>query len=270
MHFKKGLFIFTFYTLLFCSKAYAQFNLEKFNIFSTQVKDSFEIYISTPKTYNKIKIYDVVYYCDANIKSGKALRRLLQNTSINKNLNQKIFVGIGHIGNFHKLRPRDFLIPTLTKSDTLNLYEKPSSINNFYAFLTQNIIPIINAKFKINATSNSLIGHSFGGHFAFYCLFKNDNFFKHYYALSPSLWVKNYTIYKYIAQHKVFKTPKTLLFTDGDLEFLNKINAGNKQMLQFLNTKKYPNLIYTNKTEIFSNHNSAVSKSLKAILEPMR
>ena len=179
-------------------------------------------------------------------------------------------MGIGHIGNFHKLRPRDFLIPSLPKNVIHNLYEQQCSINNFYSFLTQNIIPLINLKFNTNTTNNSLIGHSFGGHFAFYCLFKNNNYFKHFYALSPSLWVNNYGIYKFIATYTIFTTPKTLLFINGNLEFLNKIIVGNKQMFQFLNGKKYPNLNYYYKTETFSNHNTALTKSLKTILAAIK
>ncbi|MFZ1527455.1 MAG: hypothetical protein WAT19_01815 [Ferruginibacter sp.] len=53
-------------------------------IYAQNVKDSFEIYISTPLAFDSSKSYDVVYYCDANIKSGKKIREMLNSGNYNK------------------------------------------------------------------------------------------------------------------------------------------------------------------------------------------
>jgi predicted alpha/beta superfamily hydrolase len=66
--------------------------------YSRNVDDSFEIYISLPSTFDASNNYNVVYYFDANLKSGKHLRDLLAAGNHHGRLNNIIFLGIGHIG----------------------------------------------------------------------------------------------------------------------------------------------------------------------------
>src|SRR5688500_6086262 len=87
-------------------------------IYSQKVRDSFEIYINTPPTYDSNMLYDIVYYCDANLKSGKLLRELINNEEYAPKVNQTIFVGVGHRGDFHVLRRRDFILPRMKNGDT--------------------------------------------------------------------------------------------------------------------------------------------------------
>src|SRR6185503_10818534 len=88
-------------------------------IYSTNVKDSFDIYTSVPVDFSKEKKYDVIYYCDATLKSGIALREQInEDKSLSKKGNY-IFIGIGHIGDFHVLRRRDFILPFINGKDTV-------------------------------------------------------------------------------------------------------------------------------------------------------
>lgn len=235
-------------------------------VYSANVKDSFEIYISTPLAFDSLKSYDVVYYCDANIKSGKKIREMLNSGKYNKIANATIFVGIGHIGNYRKLRRRDLVIPSISNGDTSGVSGDFGQAEHFYRFIDEELIPVINKKFRTNKANNSIIGHSFGGLFVFYCLFKNENVFRHYYALSPSLWINKYGIYQFnkLAEESS-SAAHTLYFSVGGLEVINFIKPGADKMKSFLDSKHYKNLQYQYQVHEGESHNSQVEKSLDRI-----
>ncbi|HEY2721618.1 MAG TPA: hypothetical protein VGI82_07830, partial [Chitinophagaceae bacterium] len=105
--------------LLLVQQLSGQFSTQMGIFHSQNVRDSFEIYISTPLAFNRDSVYNLVYYCDANLKSGRHLQELLQSDGYAGKLGHTIFVGIGHIGNYHVLRRRDFILPNINGDDTL-------------------------------------------------------------------------------------------------------------------------------------------------------
>jgi predicted alpha/beta superfamily hydrolase len=188
--------------------------------------------------------YDVVYYCDANLKSGTYLRELLSTGRYDAHLKNKIFVGIGHIGNYHVLRRRDFILPSLNGTDTVGRDKNYGQTEKFYLFLKDELVPSVNHKFKTNADSNSIIGHSLGGLFAFFCLFKSDNLFVKYFALSPALWIDKYSIYKFNKIADGLPNKKYLYFVSGSKETFNRILDGTNEAKLFPDKMNYPDLIY--------------------------
>lgn len=236
---------------------------------STKVNDDFEIYTSIPKIFDTLVNYNVVYYCDANLKSGKAIRALLSSSSANARLKNYIFVGIGHIGDYHKLRRRDFILPFINGQDTVAKDKDYGHVADFYSFLAEELIPSVNSRYKTNIHSNSIIGHSLGGLFAFYCLFKNENLFARYFALSPALWIDGYSIYKFNNIDTGFAVKKLLYFASGSNETMNKILKGTNQAKQFLDEKKYSNLQYIYDVHQGKTHLSQVPVSLSRIFNEM-
>ncbi len=257
------LLILTFYLSEFTN---AQFSTKVKNEYSKNVGDSFEIYISVPNTFSPYETYDIIYYLDANLKSGLQLRELLSSDTYNTKLKHKIFVGIGHIGNYHVLRRRDFILPYIKGNDTSGRDFNYGQTEKFYQYLNQELIPSINSKFKTNTDSNCIIGHSLGGLFAFYCLFKSNNLFVKYFALSPALWVDNYSIYRFNKIEEGFNNKKYLYFVSGSKETKNKILSGTNQAKRFLDKMNYRNLYYEYKICIGKTHNSEVKISLEKIL----
>ena len=166
-----------------------------------------------------------------------------------------IFVGIGHIGNFHVLRRRDYISSTISASTDYGQAE------DFYQFLKTDLIPAINVKYKTNEGNNSIVGHSLGGLFAFYCLFKNETIFKNYFALSPSLWVDHYSIYNFNNLTNENGQSRNLYFSTGGLEIVNHIKKGTNRMKRFLDMKKYPDLKYQYQIHKGKTHNSQIEKS---------
>ena len=246
--------------------AHTQIITEKTIVYSRNVKDSFELYISTPKSFDNYKRYDVIYYCDANLKSGKKLRALISSATYNDKISHTIFVGIGHIGDYHVLRRRDFILPFINKADTIARNLMYGQIENFYQFLKTELIPQINKRFKTVPGNNSIVGHSLGGLFAFYCLFKNEDLFKNYFALSPALWIDHYNIYRFNKLAKQALVEKNLYFSAGGLEVMNHIKKGADEMEAFLKTQAYHNVQYKYRVHKGKTHNSQVEESLKYIL----
>lgn len=264
---KYSLLISTLFLLLF--KTYGQFSTTMKIEYSKNVGDSFEIYISTPSSFNPTDQYNAVYYCDANLKSGRHLRELLSRDQFDSHLKNKIFIGIGHIGNYHVLRRRDFILPTIKGSDTMAQNKNYGQTENFYLYLKEELIPAINKQFKTNADSNSILGHSLGGLFAFYCLFKANNLFVKYFALSPALWIDKYSIYHFNKINDGFSNKKFLYFAAGSNETINKILTGTNEAKEFLDKMKYINLTYQYEILEGKTHNSEVPLSLDKILREM-
>jgi len=235
--------------------------------YSRNVGDSFEIYISLPSTFDSNSTYNIVYYCDANLKSGKHLRDLIGADGYHGRLTNFIFIGIGHLGNYHVLRRRDFILPTINGKDTTGRDAYYGQTERFYSFLKNELIPVINLRFRTNADSNSIIGHSLAGLFVFYCLFKADNSFAKYFALSPALWIDNYSIYKFNKIDSGFAVQKHLYFAAGSRETLNKILKGTDDAKKFLDQKHYRNLIYDYEVWPGETHNSEVPLSLEKVLQ---
>lgn len=234
--------------------------------YAASVKDSFEIYITTPTPIDPAKTYDVVYYCDANLKSGNKLREMVNDTAYAKRVSRTIFVGIGHIGNYHVLRRRDYILPFINKGDTAGKSDKYGQIENFYRFLTTELMPNINSAYKTNTANNTIMGHSLGGLFAFYCLFKNEGYFKNYYALSPALWIDKYSIYRF---NKLGGNmpQRHLYFSAGGQETLNHIKKGTTAMAAFLQQQQYPGLQFVHVIHEGQTHNSQVPLSLDELLK---
>lgn len=239
-----------------------------FTVYSKEVKDSFDIYITLPAGYQKNSYYSTVYYLDASIKSGKRLRELVA-AYPDSLTRQMIFVGIGHRGNFHAKRRRDFIPPELKNGAVLPGTDPDyGHADQFYAFLTNSLIPLIESSHPVTQ-QRTLIGHSFGGLFAFYCLFKKERAFGKIMALSPSLWTNQYNIFDYeTAFHKDETTlPVFLYLSAGGRENFNYILQGNRKMKALLEERNYKGLDFETVIHRGKAHNSQVPVSLGYLLK---
>ena len=64
--------------LLFVNQLSAQYHTTVKRIYSTNVKDSFEVYISAPAEHFPRPYDEVIYYLDANLRSGKLIRQMVE------------------------------------------------------------------------------------------------------------------------------------------------------------------------------------------------
>jgi predicted alpha/beta superfamily hydrolase len=217
------------------------------------VKDSFDIYISLPDNYDSTNTnYRVLYYMDANLKSGKGFRQALLDYR-----------------NYRELRRRDLITPFVKSGDSLVSDEDNfGHCEEFYQFLQQELIPHIEKNYRCDSSNRSFLGHSLGGLFAFYCLFKKEHLFRNHVALSPALWINYGNIYDF--EKKYYEQSKTLdarlWLCTGTRETLNKILDGGRDMKAHLDKRKYEKLDFRYKEFEGETHNSEVPKAFEMIL----
>ena len=252
--------------LFLTDPSFAQFTTTMTIERSENVGDEFEVYVSLPPDYNKESTYSIVYYLDANLNSGKELRALISSGELRVGLNKYIFVGIGHIGDYHSLRRRDFILPQFVGSDTVPKNKDIGHIREFYQYLKEELIPAIHSRFHTQADNSSIIGHSLGGLFVFYCLFMNEDLFAKYFALSPSLWIDNRSIYLFNRIRDGFQAPKLLYFAAGSKETSNHILRGTEDAKEFFDKEAYKGLEYRYEVHAKQSHNSMVAVSLARII----
>ena len=237
---------------------------------SVYVKDSFDIYISLPDGYDTGKAsYSVIYYMDANLKSGREFRKAVYDARQKGQALPAISVGIGHFGNYRELRRRDLITPFVRSAGDSLVSDEDNfgHCEEFYQFLQYELIPFVEKEYRCNS-SRSWVGHSLGGLFAFYCLFKKEHLFKNYVALSPALWINYSNIYdfekKYYGQSDTLNA--TVYLCAGTWERLNKILACTRQMKDTITAHKYNGLHLIYKEYEGESHNSEVPLAFAEIL----
>jgi predicted alpha/beta superfamily hydrolase len=247
---------------------------KKVTMHSMFVKDSFEIYTTLPKDYaGPGKSFPVIFYMDANLKSGNKLREIIDERNKQGKPINAVFVGVGHIGNYHSLRRRDFITPFI-KDEHDSLFSNDKSYGqcqNFYLFLKEELIPYIEKNYKVNS-NRTLIGHSLGGLFAFYCLFKNERPFTSFVALSPALWINHANIYAFENKyrHDSSSLQANLYLCIGGAERFNYILPGSKKMRDYLENNPYAGLHFEYHEFAGETHNSEVPLALKLILPALK
>ncbi|HET9826072.1 MAG TPA: alpha/beta hydrolase-fold protein [Chitinophagaceae bacterium] len=259
-----------------CGNSLARQSLQtqQITLFSQQVNDSFDIHITLPMNYrNPQKHFPVVFYLDANLRSGNKMRTIIDEFNNKKHPLDAVFVGVGHFGNEHALRRRDFITPfKKNKCDSL-ISDDPNygQAENFYRFIENELIPYVDQHYRVTAR-RSLVGHSLGGLFTFYCLFKKDRLFTNFIALSPSFWINSENIYEF---EKRYRADSTRLHANvcmcvGGAERFNFILNGTRRMKTHL--EKYPLEGLHLEYDEFpgQTHNSEVAIALNQVLPTLK
>lgn len=256
--------LFLLFSFLFCTSAVVQ-HKGIYSFYSQIIKDSFEVYIDTSPNFKSDGTASVVFYLDANLALGEEVRSRIDSTKTNT-----LFVGVGHIGNYRKLRRRDFIPPKLMNGEwQQSTDENFGQAANFYTFMKEKLVPFVNARYP-NNRQFSIIGHSLSGLFVYYALLQDTPLFKNYVALSPSLWVNHSTIFEYENQFfEIHKTldDLTLYHTWGGLERLNKIRFASKRMNTVFYERKYLGLNYKFRELAWKGHNDSVDPALSYIFK---
>lgn len=95
---------------------------------------------------------------------------------------------------------------------------------NFLNMLEFELIPSIEDKFCVDTSKKSIYGHSLGGLFILYVLFKHDNLFHSYLAISPSIWWNDCEILlyadKWLGAKDDFKKPALFMAVGSEEGFM--------------------------------------------------
>lgn len=234
-------------------------------VYSSSTRDKYVITIRKPAGYSATKKYHHVYMTDGGIGIGDYV--LGRTSSWAANIPSScVIIAIGHIGDYHTKRSRDFIPSDITKNTETNF----GKADLFYLFLKNELIPSVDKKMP-NRKSRAFIGHSFGGLFCLYLLFKDDKLFDRHFAISPSCWANNYELDKieaaYYKKNKQLNANVTIYV--GGLEFLNKVLYSTRSFYNTVTGRQYKGLTIT-KDEIgnanhFSIRKPAVDRALDTL-----
>jgi predicted alpha/beta superfamily hydrolase len=155
---------------------------------------TYEIDVALPKDYSRESArYPVLYVLDAEYNFGCVAyiaRRLVKNGDIPKVL----VVGVAYDtteDEFEVLRVRDCTPPS-------DMYgERSGGAENFASFFAKELIPEIDRLYRTIPGDRTIVGHSIGGFFGAYLLFRHPGLFGKYLIVSPSLWYANEVMFRY-------------------------------------------------------------------------
>ena len=235
-------------------------------IFSAQVKDNFIITILKPDGFDPANTYHHVYMTDGSIGIGDYVSG--KNESWKAGIpGNCIVIMIAHTGNWHEKRRRDFIPTDITKNVSADF----GKADLFYLFIKTELIPRIEKKFN-NKRSRSFIGHSFGGLFCLYTLFKEDKLFDNHFAISPSCWANYYELEKieeaYRKNHRSLKARLTIYV--GGLEFLNKVLTCSRNFYTNMAERKYGGFSMKKEEIGNANHFSIRKPAIDRIFESLK
>lgn len=235
-------------------------------IYSNNVKDNFVITILKPTTYTSKEKYHHVYITDGSLGIGAYILGQIDSwkATIPSNC---IIIAISHTGYWESKRARDFIPSGISGNEKKDF----GKAENFYLFLKNELIPAVDKQLP-NSKDRSFIGHSFGGLFCLYTLFKEDKLFDKHFAISPSIWANNYELdkieEKFSSDHKTLNADITLFA--GGLEFLNKVLPSTRSFYNTLEQRKYSGLQIQKKEINNANHFSIRKPAVDMIFESLK
>lgn len=142
-------------------------------------------------------------------------------------------------------------------------------------FLADQVIPLIQKKYRVDEHNKIFIGHSFGGLLGSYILVNRPEIFDHYIIGSPSLWYDNKVIFDmekaYASKHKSLKAHAMIYVDDNDSQLNNKKMADDVLAFEkVLRSRNYTGLRLEVEVIAGENHHSVfpglVSKGLMAAI----
>ncbi len=220
---------------------------ELINITSKVNGVTYPIFVALPGSYfTSEKTYPVVYMLDAYSSFGIMVQmaRLL---AFDKEVPEVIIVGISSEGGskeFNYNRARDFT-PTQIQPEKLpeefrSTFPISGGAEKFLGFIKNELIPYVESNYRFSPGDRTLEGHSLGGLFVFYSLFKEPGLFKRYIAISPALlWDDELLIKDEEKFSKEHKSLESIIYTAvGSLEgeFIKRLW---KQLISNMNSRGY-------------------------------
>ncbi|MDO1449850.1 alpha/beta hydrolase-fold protein [Rhodocytophaga aerolata] len=211
---------------------------------SAVVNDSFSLFIRLPRGYerNKKKNYPVIYQLDANAYFDQVSYAVGQLSKKGKLAIEPIIVGIGYANAYvmDSLRIRDYTFPQVHSSQGLPM---GGGGDKFYTYITTELIPYIDTHYRTDTNKRTLMGHSLGGYFTLYSLWRDLNqerLFNAYVAASPSLAYADFYLIKAFEMLPLSKKGESrpeVYMTMGEMEMQQDVEEGFKHLDQMLNKK---------------------------------
>ncbi|MBS0472880.1 MAG: alpha/beta hydrolase [Proteobacteria bacterium] len=173
---------------------------ESFLLTAARIDQTFQIDVLAPPGEVKEPL-PVIYVTDASYGFGIAAQTVML-MNLARELPRAVLVGIGYPATvdartIRGLRFREFC-PTEAPAYVERIRREmpgeipdgvmPGGAGAFLSFITDELKPLIEAKYPVDVKDQTLSGMSLGGLFALFALFTKPGAFQRVVALSPSIW----------------------------------------------------------------------------------
>lgn len=179
----------------------AVYQLQQFKITPVELDHSFSVSIALPPSYNTSpeQHFPVLYVLDGHLTFTltEGLTKWLFRESGERALEEFVIVGIDYEFdpdmNWQQMDRHWFLsryhdmTPTETYSERHTMMIKGLA-PKFLSFLTKELAPEIEKRFRIKTNDRALAGYSLGGLFAAYAMLTEPQYFNRYLIGDPALW----------------------------------------------------------------------------------
>lgn len=267
--------------LLFTSIVNAQQSLEislkkteQFKLESDLYKgEPFTIQVCFPKSYDNQNKYPVVYLLDADKSIGMA-KEIADWLMFGKEIQDIIIVGISYNKDDETWwinRSRDYIPTSDTVSDFGKYWPKAGGADRFLDFIQYVLKPAVEKRYSVNKESTGIIGFSFGGLLASYCMITRSDLFENYIIISPGLVWDNSLVSrlenKYYQSNKELKKKVFISISSEDPKSI--VIEPTKHLVEEIKTRNYQGLeltydYYENETH-FSGYPRALTTGLKKL-----
>jgi len=198
-----------------------------------------QLYVKLPWYYDRADAtYPVLFALDANRSFPLYSTMSLIHETPGANVQEILIVGVGYkldsdrirgLAQWAAWRTRD--LTPVHREETEKYWKQrlaalvpgedlPAQTGGaprFLQCLREEIIPFVEANYRVSATNRGLAGYSYGGLFVLYTLFHASELFTRYFAGSPSMWQALFQYEEeYAAGHD--DLPARLFMTAGGLE----------------------------------------------------
>ncbi len=248
---------------------YTLVDTETRRIASRFVQQEFQISVARPLLHpgDRPTSYPVLYLFDANFYFGG----VTEVTRLMRECNEfpiSIVVGIGYpfdgpanemIDTVVGWRTRDFTPEVSPEKEQEVLDSSPTlktvtsgGADNFHQFIEQELMPLVEADYPIDSANRTLMGHSWGGLFGLYSLFRDPLLYKNYLICSPDLPYADGIVFEYEeAYAQAHDTlPATLFISQGGRE----VSEHNQRLVSILESRQYKDLNITHQSIMDCEH----------------
>lgn len=224
---------------------------------------AYDIKVFLPEGEPPERGFPVYYLLDGNayFQFGRDVVKLQSKNAPKTLVSQAIVIGIGHTGveeeggkrRFYDFTPpaEQYLYPERLKGADLGMH---GGAEKFFAFIEQELMPVISKKYPVDVERQTLFGHSLGGLFVLWALFTQPKLFQTYVASSPSIWWNDHEVLLY-ADHNHY-IEQRLLITVGSEERFMVEDA--KRLYAMLNRQSLKELAIELYVAMDENHASVV------------
>lgn len=206
---------------------------------STITHADYDLYINLPRGYREdtTKTFPVLFVIDAQWDFS-FVQSLYGQQYYDGFIPGMVIVGItwgGTNPDYDKLRAHDLTPTDVSHNGTYG------NAQNFLSFITKEVIPFVEGKYRIRPNDRTLMGSSFGGLFTLYAMFQAPGLFNRFVLTSPAIQWDNHMIStlnkNYSQEHKAL--PARVFMAIGGYE-----NVGEFQkFVEDLKAKQYNDLV---------------------------